>query len=140
VGKFDAVYMTSSSDGGETWSKNLRVSDVPNDRTLGTAGPQFFVQVPLAVASGNTWSVVAWSDTRHGNADSSTQDIAVNTVDFAATEPGGYRPADVALGLVAGLVLGGAVGLWVAVAALRRRTDANAAATRAAAPEVAPSP
>ncbi len=119
VGKFDAVYVTWSHDGGDTWSRNLRVSDVPNDRTLGTAGPQFFVQVPLAVASGDGWLVAAWSDTRHGSVDSSTQDIATNTVDLAVTTPGGYRSSDVGLGLLAGVFLGAGVGVWIAVTARR---------------------
>ncbi len=88
VGKFDAVYTRYSADAGETRSKNLRVSDVPNDRTLGTAGPQFFLQVRLAVASGKDWSVVAWSDTRNGNLDNSTQDIASSVVDHAFTTTG----------------------------------------------------
>ena len=120
VGVFDAAYLTSSKDGGETWSKNIRVSDVPNDRSIGTAGPQFFVQVPLAVASGEDWSVVAWSDTRHGNRESSTQDIATNVVDFAHTEPGGTRARDFGLGLLAGLALGGGFAMSLAVAQVRR--------------------
>ena len=119
VGKFDAAYVTWSEDNGETWSKNLRVSDVPNDRTLGTAGPQFFVQVPLAVASGKSWSVVAWSDTRHGNTDNSTQDIATNTVDLKAEEPGGYRSVDVGFGVIAGIAMGAGLVMLAAVSRLR---------------------
>ncbi|MGH9222943.1 MAG: sialidase family protein [Acidimicrobiales bacterium] len=119
VGKFDAVYLTSSEDGGGTWSKNIRMSDVPNDRTLGTAGPQFFVQVPLAVASGEDWAVVAWSDTRHANTDNSTQDIATNVVDLAASEPGGYRASDVGWAVAAGLVLGAGLAMVFAFARMR---------------------
>lgn len=126
VGKFDAVYLTSSEDGGDSWSRNLRISDVPNDRTLGTAGPQFFVQVPLAVASGPEWSVLAWSDTRHGNTDNSTQDIATNVVDYAHEAPGGYRASDVGFGLLAGVLFGAGVGIWLAVARMRRATPAAA--------------
>ncbi len=131
VGKFDAAYITSSLDGGATWSKNLRVSDVPNDRTLGTAGPQFFVQVPLAVASGKDWSVVAWSDTRNGNLDNSTQDIASSVVDMAATTPGGYRSSDVAFGILGGVVFGAGVAMCLAVASSRRASRAGAAKTPA---------
>lgn len=67
IGKFDAVYMTSSEDGGDSWSRNIQVSDVPNDRTIGTAGINFQVQVPLAVGSVSGRTIVAWSDTRYGN-------------------------------------------------------------------------
>ena len=119
-GKFDAVYMTSSEDGGQTWSKNLRVSDVPNDRTIGTGGINFQVQVPLAVASTNSRTVLAWSDTRYGNPDSSTQDIAANVVDRDVKEPGGYRSSDIGFGVLAGVLLGAGIGLWIAVAARRR--------------------
>lgn len=125
VGVFDAVYLTSSEDGGETWSGNIRVSDVPNDRSLGTAGPQYFVQVPLAVASGEDWSVLAWSDTRHGNVENSTQDIATNVVDFAATTPGGYQAGDVGLGVLAGVALGAGLAMSVAVAQMRRPAGAG---------------
>ncbi|HVL05309.1 MAG TPA: hypothetical protein VM388_04945 [Acidimicrobiales bacterium] len=40
---------------------------------MGTASPQFFVQVPLAEASAEDRTVVAWSDTRHGNLQNSTR-------------------------------------------------------------------
>ncbi|MDQ4089353.1 MAG: glycoside hydrolase [Actinomycetota bacterium] len=125
VGVFDAVYLTSSEDGGDTWSPNIRVSDVPNDRSVGTAGPQYFVQVPLAVASGEDWSVVAWSDTRNGNLQNSTQDIASNVVDFAVTEPGDFRIGHVGAAALAGLVLGAGLAMCVAVASLRRPAAAE---------------
>jgi hypothetical protein len=136
VGVFDAAYLTSSEDGGDSWSPNLRVSDVPNDRTLGTAGPQFFVQVPLAVASGEDWSVVAWSDTRHGNRDNSTQDIASNVVDFAVTEPGDFRIGHVGAAALAGLVLGAGLAMCVAVASLRRPAGGAAAETGVETPAI----
>lgn len=132
-GKFDAVFMTSSQDGGQTWSKNLQVSDVPNDRTIGTGGINFQVQVPLAVASTDARTVLAWSDTRYGNADSGTQDIAANVVDRDVKEPGGYRASDIWVGVLAGVLLGTGIGLWIAVAARRRRPEAPAKAAPVAA-------
>ena len=127
VGVFDAVYLTSSKDGGDSWSPNLRVSDVPNDRSIGTAGPQFFVQVPLAVASGEDWSVVAWSDTRNGNRENSAQDIASSVVNFAVSEPGDFRIGHVGAAALAGLVLGAGLAMCVAVASLRRPAGDTAA-------------
>ncbi|HWI03613.1 MAG TPA: hypothetical protein VNT52_07280, partial [Acidimicrobiales bacterium] len=128
VGVFDAAYMTSSKDGGDTWSPNIRVSDVPNDRSVGTAGPQFFVQVPLAVASGKDWSVVAWSDTRNGNMQSSTQDIAANVVNFAHTDPSDDRGTYFGLGLLAGAFLGGGFAMSLALAQVRRPSGGGEAA------------
>ena len=60
------------------------------------------------------------SDTRHGNKENSTQDIAANVVDFAHTEPGGTRSRDFGLGLLAGLFLGGGFAMSLAVAQVRR--------------------
>lgn len=137
IGKFDAVYLTSSEDGGSTWSRNIRVSDVPNDRTIGTGGDNFQVQVPLGIASVEKRTILAWSDTRHGNADSSTQDIASNVVDRDVAKPGGYRPSDVVAGLLAGLVLGAGLAVWIAVARLRRTSDP---ATEPTAPTVGTAP
>jgi len=120
VGKFDAVYLTSSEDQGQKWSKNLKVNDVPNDRTLGTAGPQFFVQVPLAVASRDDSSVMAWSDTRNGNLDNSTQDIATNVIDHAFSTPEEYRSQDVAFGILGGVGFGAGLAMLLSVMAMRR--------------------
>ena len=126
IGKFDAVYMTSSEDGGDSWSRNIQVSDVPNDRTIGTAGINFQVQVPLAVGSVSGRTIVAWSDTRYGNADSATQDIATNVVDWDVPAPGGYRSQDIVFGVLAGAVFGAGLMIWVAVARIRRATPAPA--------------
>ncbi|MDQ3978237.1 MAG: glycoside hydrolase [Actinomycetota bacterium] len=126
IGKFDAVYMTSSEDGGDTWSKNIRISDVPNDRTIGTGGINFQVQVPLAVASTSERTILAWSDTRYGNADSSTQDIATNVVDWDVTAPGGYQSRDVVFGVLAGFVFGAGLMMWGAIVRRRRATPAPA--------------
>jgi hypothetical protein len=125
IGKFDAVYMASSDDGGESWSKNIQVSDVPNDRTIGTGGINFQVQVPLAVAATEERTIVAWSDTRYGNFDSGIQDIATNVVDRDVKTAGGYQSRDVVFGVLAGLVFGAGVMIFAAVR-MRRATPAPA--------------
>ena len=107
-GKFAAVYMTSSRDGGATWTPNTRVNDVPIDRTIGSWMNNMDVMAPLAVASFNDGAIVAWSDTRNGNAISNTQDIFTSTVTFG--------PADVrrVTGFQAGVV-GVLIGLGLAM-------------------------
>ena len=97
-GVFVAVYMTSSHDGGASWTKNLRVSDVPIDRGIGTWANNIDVMAPVAIASSNQGAVVAWSDTRNGNAPTAaapnraanpsnqTQDIFTSTVTFGRAE------------------------------------------------------
>ncbi len=86
-GKFAAVYMTSSRDGGASWTPNVRVNDVPIDRTIGSWINNMDVMAPLALASFNEGVVVAWSDTRNGNSISNTQDIFTSTVTFGKVEP-----------------------------------------------------
>ncbi|MGI8810286.1 MAG: sialidase family protein [Acidimicrobiales bacterium] len=107
-GKFASVYMTSSRDGGATWTPNVRVNDVPIDRTIGSWINNIDVMAPVAVASSNEAAVVAWSDTRNGNSISNTQDIFTGTVTFGESE------ANRVTGFQAGLV-GGLLGLGLAM-------------------------
>jgi len=86
-GKLASVYMTSSRDGGETWDKNTKVNDVPIDRTVGTWINNIDVMSPVAIASFNNGAIVAWSDTRNGNAINQTQDIYTSTVTFGEVTP-----------------------------------------------------
>ncbi len=107
-GKFVSVYMTSSRDGGATWTPNVRVNDVPIDRTIGSWINNMDVMAPVAVASFNEGAVVAWSDTRNGNSISNTQDIFTGTVTFGEIE------ANRVTGFQAGVV-GGLLGLGAAM-------------------------
>jgi hypothetical protein len=64
----------------------VRVNDVPIDRTIGSWINNIDVMAPVGLASTNAGAVVAWSDTRNGNAISNTQDIFTSTVTFGAGE------------------------------------------------------
>jgi hypothetical protein len=107
-GKVVSVYMTSSRDGGRTWTKNVKINDVPIDRTIGSWVNNIDVMSPVAVASFDDGAVVAWSDTRNGNAISQTQDIFTSTITFGKAE---VRKVT---GLQAGLA-GGLFGLGLAM-------------------------
>lgn len=119
LGTFQSVYMTSSDDGGQTWSPNLRVNDVLIDRSVGLWNREFFFVVPVSLAATADSTVVAWSDTRHGNAQTSSQDIATSVVTTPAAAAGSRNDAIIA-GL-AGLLLGAGVAMVAAVVLLRRR-------------------
>jgi hypothetical protein len=116
-GKFAAVYMTSSRDGGATWTPNVRVNDVPIDRTIGSWINNIDVMAPVAVASFNEGAVVAWSDTRNGNTVSNTQDIFTSTVSFGSAET--HRVTGFQAGVVGGL-LGLGLAMCLAVYLTRR--------------------
>lgn len=118
LGKIQSVYLASSSDGGQTWSENFRANDVPIDRTIGTWNGQFFVVVPVSVASWDDRALVSWSDTRNGTGDTSTQDIYTSAL---AIEGGGAgRVASAVLGGLAAGLVGAGLALAIAVAVMRR--------------------
>ena len=66
---------------------NVRVNDVPIDRTVGSWINNMDVMAPIAIASFDEGAIVAWSDTRNGNAINNTQDIFTSTVTFGEAEP-----------------------------------------------------
>jgi hypothetical protein len=126
-GKFAAVYMTSSRDGGASWTPNLRVNDVPVDRTTGSWINNIDVMAPLALASFDTGVIVAWSDTRNGNAISNTQDIFTSTVTFGGADGG--RVTGFQSGVV-GLLLGLGLAMCLAAYLSRRRRPPPPAPTQ----------
>ncbi|HEX6596235.1 MAG TPA: hypothetical protein VF045_04835, partial [Acidimicrobiales bacterium] len=116
-GKVASVYLTSSRDGGRTWSPNVRVNDQLIDRTVGTWANNYDVLAPPAVASTSTGAIVAWSDTRHASTISQTQDIATATVTFE--QPATARVTGLQATLVGALV-GSGVAMWLALWIVRR--------------------
>ena len=129
-GVFAAVYMTSSRDGGATWTKNVRVSDVPIDRGVGTWENNIDVMAPIAIASSNAAAIVAWSDTRNanattvaapnraGNASNQTQDIFTGTTTFGKADT--RRVTGFQAGFV-GMLLGLGLAMCLALVLTRRQ-------------------
>ena len=113
-GQFASVYMTSSRDGGSSWTPNIKVNDELIDRTLGVWANNFDVMAPPAIASSDAGAIVAWSDTRNGNALSQAQDIYTSTVTFGGLQ---VRQVTVFQAGVVGAMLG--AGILMAFVALR---------------------
>ncbi|CAN5688159.1 hypothetical protein BH24ACT26_BH24ACT26_02470 [soil metagenome] len=130
LGDLNDVYYSFSEDDGASFSPNLRVTDVPIDRTIGTYNTQYFVEVPPGIGSADDMAYFAWSDTRLGNQDTSAQDIFGTAVTF----PSG---ADSALGLSGRSLLLGAelfligagLALFIGTAVIRARSRRGATAT-----------
>jgi len=116
-GKFASVYLTSSADGGRTWSGNVRVNDDLIDRTIGTWVNNADVMAPIAITSTPTAAVVAWSDTRNGNTVTQTQDIYTATVGFGRPPTARVTPFQTA---VVGALLGAGLTIWLAAVLVRR--------------------
>jgi hypothetical protein len=115
-GKVASVYLTSSTDGGKTWSRNLRVNDQLIDRTVGTWANNYDVLAPPAIASTGTTAVVAWSDTRNATIVSQSQDIATAVVTFERVRPARVTSLQAA---VVGIFVGLGLAMWVAVLVVR---------------------
>ncbi|HJV08492.1 MAG TPA: sialidase family protein [Acidimicrobiales bacterium] len=138
------VYYAYSDDDGQTWSKNIRVTDQTIDRRFGVWGNNFDQNSPPGLASTNQFAVFAWDDTRlsrgeEGQLDLTSpvgatgfgggvQDIFVSAVQFEELGGGTSRTAQIVLAGVVGIL---AVGLiLLAVGMIGRRGDgAQAPAT-----------
>ena len=118
-GKVASVYMTSSRDGGATWTKNVKVNDVPIDRTIGSWMNNIDVMSPIAIASDNDGAIIAWSDTRNGNAISQAQDIYTSTITFG--EPAAERRVTPLQAGLAGGLFGLGIAMCLAVLLFRRQ-------------------
>lgn len=126
------VYMTSSSDNGSIWTKNLRVTDRSIDRRIGPWYGNADIRQAPGLASRNEYTLVVWDDTRNGDEVTQTQDVYASTVQYEALGGGASSAAKYALAAVIGF---GAVGLGLAVVALAiRRREPRRAPDREPAP------
>jgi hypothetical protein len=122
------LYHTSSTDGGRTWSRNIRISDRSMHWNEGyTFNSQYGLMGPAAVASTNEAAHFAWADSRRGTVQQPTEDYyftsALYRVDDVGSGSGGTSSAVYfLLGSVATLAVVGLVML-----AVSRRVKGNAA-------------
>jgi hypothetical protein len=138
------VYYTYSTDNGETWAKNIRITDQTIDRRFGVWGNNFDQNSPPSLASVNEFALVGWDDTRFSRGEDGdvaiadpvaagegvgggVQDIFVSSVQFATVGGGASSAAKVVLAAAVGLL---AVGLVLVLTSVisRRRTDSAATA------------
>jgi len=117
-GKIASVYMTTSRDGGQSWTRNVKVNDTPIDRTIGSWINNIDVLAPIAIDNDDRGVIVAWSDTRNGNALSQAQDIYTATVNFGEAEAA--RVTSLQAGLAGGL-FGLGLAMCLAVLLIRRQ-------------------
>jgi Neuraminidase (sialidase) len=123
------VYYTYSTDNGETWSKNERITDRTIDRRIGVWSVNYDMNTPPSLASANDYALIGWDDTR--NTDLSApdalalggglQDLMTAAVQFSAIGGGGASSAaKIVLAGVAGLVVVGLVLLGFSYTGSRR--------------------
>jgi hypothetical protein len=133
IGNRNDVFSSSSTDGGVSWTPNVKLSDLTVDRLKGLSNNEFFVQVPPAIASADTWAVGAWSDTRNGDEQTSSEDIYAAPMAFDSSSipsgklgaQNGYTSGDLVLvGVILG-VAGLLAGAGVALLLTRRTREAK---------------
>jgi hypothetical protein len=78
------IYSASSFDGGDTFTKNVRVSDRIADRNIGLWSNNVHSQTSVAITSSDTTTYVAWQDSRNGNAVTNVEDIYFAAVQHAS--------------------------------------------------------
>lgn len=125
VGGFvNDVYLASTSDNGQSWSPNVRVTDRSIDRGSGVWYGNADIRQPPGLAATNAYTLIAWDDTRGEVAASDGQDIYSAAVQFEPLDRGASTAARAALGVAVGLALFG--GLLLVAALARRRSAATA--------------
>lgn len=119
------VYYSSSTDGGRTWSPDVRVSDRLIDRDSGATFEGAY-RGPLGVAAADPAAYVVWPETRAADPETEVEDVYATRIRhadgaaLAAAGGGGVGPLLAgALGAGAVLVVAGLV-LLVAVGGRRR--------------------
>ncbi|HVM36604.1 MAG TPA: cell wall-binding repeat-containing protein [Actinomycetota bacterium] len=83
------IYFAYSTDKGETFSPNIRVTDRTINRAIGLRNEIGLYWGVPAVSLGRDKVLIAWPDSRLGNVDTDTQDIFLAKIDLDA---GGVPP------------------------------------------------
>ena len=120
------IYSASSFDGGETFTRNVRVSDRIADRNIGLWSNNVHSQTSVAVISSDTTTYVAWQDSRNGNSVTNVEDIYFAAVQHAlpSTKAADDDADDVPGWLVVGASAAIGMGVTVVIALLVNRRRA----------------
>ncbi len=123
------VYYASSTDNGNTFGKNIRITDQSISRRYGVFLNNFNMSAPPGLASTNAYALLGWDDTRLTDtsfADNATtggglQDIFSTAVQYKALGGGTSKAVKTALAGVIGLLGVGLILLVVGLASRNRR-------------------
>lgn len=121
------AYHTSSSDGGATWTPNVRVSDRSMHRNEGyTLNSNYGLMGPMGIASTDDAAHIAWGDSRRGSIAMPTEDYYFTSVLYGdrglvAASSGEADDNDVATFVLGAVSMLGLVGLVLLVVSRRMR-------------------
>ena len=123
------VYYTYSTDNGNSFSRNVRITEQSISRRYGVFLNNFNMAAPPGLASTNAYAVFGWDDTRLTDpnfADNQAtggglQDIFTSVAQYQAVGGGTSRAVKVVLAGVIGLLAVGVVLLFAGLASRRRQ-------------------
>ncbi len=81
------VYHTHSTDGGDTWAANTRVTDRSIDANIGTTYNNQDHRGPIGIASTERSAYVVWPDSRAGGGEFDAEDAYFTRLRFDTAEP-----------------------------------------------------
>lgn len=111
--RWSDIYYTFSTDAGENWSDNIRVTDRSIDREVGVTFANSDFRGPIGITSADHATYVTWSDSRASNAEFEVEDAYMTAV----RHPSAAAEADAATAPAAdNSLLWGALGAAVALA------------------------
>lgn len=123
------VYHTHSTDGGDSWAPNTRVTKTSIDGAEGATFNNIDIRGPIGVASTNDAAYIAWADSRATGKDGDAEDAYFTRVRFATPlEPTATSAATESrlmwsgLGAGGGFVLAGLL-LFVGVRLARAKSE-----------------
>ncbi len=134
------VYHTSSSDAGQTWTPNVRVSDRSMHRNEGyTLNTNYGLMGPIGIASTDAAAHIAWGDSRRGSIQMPTEDYYFTSVIYdeakVVAAAKGDSGNEVVTFLLGAVVMLGLVGLILLVVSPRILPARETAARRSGRPE-----
>lgn len=123
---FQDVYYTYSTDDGQSWAPNVRITDRIINREIGVWSNNVHSHLNVGIASSNEGAFFAWQDTRNGNYENESEDIYFasawhgDAVAPAAAMSSGAADWSPWLLLGAGVLAGMGLAMVVALALMRR--------------------
>lgn len=121
------VYNTVSFDNGETWSENRRITEQSIVRSIGPWSGGFDMRMPVGIAVTDSYTLFGYSDTRHGDEVTHTQDIYTSALQYEPLPATFPRVLAYLLAAVIGLLFVGL--LLLAAAFFARRMSGGAPPT-----------
>jgi hypothetical protein len=120
------VFYAFSTDGGQTFSPNVRISDRSADRSIGVWSNNVGSAGPVGLVSTDRMAYFAWQDTRNGNPLTQAEDVYMASLplDGSAVEDDGSS-APAWLLVTGGVALGMGLAMGLVWALARQARDAG---------------